>query len=52
MVLGSVSAAMIYNSVYNARSWRRLVLGSFSWRRGRLVLGYVASGRLALGRLT
>ena len=30
MVLGTVPAAMIYNSVYNARSWRRLVLGSFS----------------------
>ena len=44
MVLGTVPAAMIYNSVYNARSWRRLMLGNFSSRRGRLVLGYVASG--------
>ena len=25
--------------------------GSFSYRRGRLVLGYVASGRLALGSI-
>ena len=51
MVLGSVPAAMINNSVYNARSWRRLVLGSFSYRRGRLVLGYAAAGRLALGSI-
>ena len=50
-VLGSVPAAMIYNLVYNARSWRRLVLGFFSYRRGRLVLGYVASGRLAVGSI-
>ena len=27
------------------------MLGSFSYRRGRLVLGYVASGRLALGSM-
>ena len=53
MVLGfgSVPAAMIYNLVYNARSWRRLVLGRFSYRRGRLVLGYVASGRPAVGSI-